>query len=181
MDLNRLVKWVGYIDRRSYARVMSRIESLLLKSAKEPITLWLFSGGGEMDVGLAFYDAVQLLKPTLIIVGTGEVSSTAPIILAAGKTRILTKNTTLFFHNVGIDDLSRGTKLSTNLMRTVAWEIDHAIERYQNILVERSGKLLSQRKIKELMDNERSITAEEAVKLGLADMVANPEHFRVDG
>ncbi len=181
MNLNRLVKWVGYIDRQGYARVMSKIEKLLLKSKEEPITLWLFSGGGEMDVGLAFYDAIQLLKPTLITVGTGEVSSTAPIILAAGKTRILTKNTTLFFHNVGIDDLHRNSKLSTNLMRTVAWEIDHAIERYRNILVERSGGSLSLRKISELMNNEVSITSEKAVKLGLADLIANPEQFRVDG
>lgn len=178
MEFNRIVKWIGYIDQQGYEHVLGKIQKLLDKNKSEPIILWLFSNGGETDVGFAFYDTIQLLKPNLITVGTGNISSIAPIILASGQTRILTKNTILFFHDFLVRDSNRDARLTANLLRTVAGELDNAMENYRRILVEKSKGLLSKRKIRELMNNEITLTANEAVALGFADVIADPNMFK---
>lgn len=178
MEFNRIVSWTGYIDQRGYDHVLGKILKLLDKSKSEPVILWLFSNGGESDVGFAFYDTIQLLKPNLITIGTGNISSIAPIILASGQTRILTQNTILFFHDFLVRDLDRDARLTANLMRTTAGELDNAMENYQRILVEKSKGLLSKEKIHELMNNEITLTANKAVDLGLADMIADLDMFK---
>ncbi len=179
MKLSRMIKWIGDIDQKNFDRVLGRIMDLIEEAPKEPIGLFLFSNGGEIDVGFSFYDNMKILKPKLITIGTGTVRSIAPLILASGKVRLLMPNTTLFFHDFYVMDISAESTLGPKRLITFGKELNAGMKNYCNILSERSGGLLSPSKMKRFMTNETSISANEAVKLGLADAVADTNMFKL--
>lgn len=53
--------------------------------AKEPIHLYINSGGGSVDAGLAIYDTIQLIKCPVITTCVGKCCSMASVLLAGGE------------------------------------------------------------------------------------------------
>lgn len=179
MNLGRVVKWIGDIDQKSYDRVLGEIVALMKQDSTETIFLMLLSNGGESDVGFSFYDTMKIMRPNLITIGTGIVRSIAPIILAAGRTRLLTENTTLLFHDFFAMDMDAEGKLDSKLLISFGKDLESGMKKYCKILAVRSEGKLSERKIRALMHNQKSHSVDEALKLGLADFMADSDVFDI--
>lgn len=174
----RLVKWIGDIDEKNFDRVLGEILGFVKESPDEPIILILSSKGGDTTVGFAFYDMMMAYKPKLITVGTGIVGSIAPIILAAGQSRLLSENTKLSFHNFFVKSNDAIINLEPGALIALGKEMNLGVTRYCKILADRSNGLISARKMKNIVCREATLTAAKAVELGLADTVLNPKDFK---
>lgn len=180
MELARVVRWIGDINQQNFDRVLGEIISHLKESQSDPIWLLLLSDGGETDVGFSFYDNMRLLKPNLITVGTGTVRSIAPVILASGTMRLITENTSFLFHDFFAIDMDAEGRLDSKLLISFGKDLERGMKIYREILVKRSGGRLSQQKIRSIMSNQRTLIASEAVRLGLADAIADPSMFKTE-
>ncbi len=67
-------------------------------SNQKPITVEIFSEGGDMDAGFAIVDSIRSSACEIRTVGIGSVMSAATLILAAGDYRITTRNTCIMVH-----------------------------------------------------------------------------------
>ena len=142
--------------------------ALQVLDGPEPITLQIFSGGGQATVGLAIYDCVRAMTAPVTTMGFGEVMSAAALIFQAGDRRVLRPNTSLLFHDVY--GFHQGDQRLTVADATRARrEIVSLGKRCRDILQARSG--LSAAAVKRICAAEREMWPEEAVRLGLADEV----------
>ena len=147
------------------------IKNLHILETKEvgPITLLLNTPGGDYNDGIAVYDLIKSLKSPITIIGMGKVFSMGSIILQAGEKRVLTKNTHVMIHD-GNDGYMGDTKSFerwaeiAKLIRETMYQI------YYERMKEKSKKI-TLKQIEDLCDHDTIYTAEEAVKIGLADEI----------
>jgi ATP-dependent Clp protease protease subunit len=93
----RAIHVSGDIDENSVAKAVRGIE-LLCSSSLDPITLYLNSGGGDVEEGYGLFDAVQTCKAHVTAVALGSCQSMAATILLAADVRVMSMNSTLMFH-----------------------------------------------------------------------------------
>jgi ATP-dependent protease ClpP protease subunit len=87
----------GYIKRSSAIRLHKAL-TLLDGTPEQWITIWLNSQGGDFYQALAMYDAIRSCTSRVRIIGTGEISSCAVLILQAGDERLLSSNSSVLVH-----------------------------------------------------------------------------------
>lgn len=130
------------------------------------IKIYICTSGGDSDTGLAIYDLLRskarsggLLIETIAI---GEVASAGIVIFLAGDRRLIHENALLLSHatDQSMECCSRQEKENTvNQMRLVDGI-------YRRIILQRTK--LSSRLLAKFERLEKYITAEEAVRYGLA-------------
>ena len=154
---------VGDIDEEMLRK--AQIGLALLDGGRKPITIYLTSTGGSVDVGFGIYDAIKGCSSPTHIVVRGYAYSMAVAILQAGRRRYITPESLLMVHQI------RGSiarDLVQNHTRTVAaWE--HSNDRMAAVIADRMGVSLPIYKKKYLLDTY--FTASESVSAGLADAV----------
>ncbi len=154
------------LDIKGYLETLETIAGTGKRKANRNIKFYICTGGGDCCVGLAIYDLLRskarssgLLIETIAI---GEVASAGIVIFLAGDRRLIHENALLFSHLTDqcMEGCSRQEKENIiNQMRLV-----DAI--YKRIILKRSK--LSSRTLARLEKSEKYITAEEAVRYGLA-------------
>lgn len=83
---SRIIMLSGSIDDRQAHAVVGQLLVLDQRSAEEPITLIINSGGGAISSGFAIYDTIQILRAPVRTVGAGLIASMGvTIFLAAQK------------------------------------------------------------------------------------------------
>lgn len=154
---------VGDVDEEMLRK--AQIGLSLLDGGRRPITIYLTSTGGSVDVGFGIFDAIRACSSPTHIVVRGYAYSMAAAILQAATRRSLTPESLLMIHQI------RGSiarDLVQNHTRTVAaWE--HSNDRMSAVIAERMGVGLPTYKKKFLLDTY--FTAQEAKDAGLADAV----------
>lgn len=92
-----MIQIMGDIDTvafENFDNTLSRLED----SGKIDLTVHLMSDGGDATVGLAFFDRIRLSSLEITIIAFGEVGSAATLVFAAGDKRVMSPNSSLFFH-----------------------------------------------------------------------------------
>lgn len=84
---NRIIFLGGEIDDESSDIIQAQLLFLASQSL-EPISIYINSPGGSVTAGLAIYDTMQFIKPTVRTICTGQASSMAAVLLAAGDEKI---------------------------------------------------------------------------------------------
>lgn len=135
----------------------------------DEINVYINSYGGEVAEALAIYSALKRNKATVHTYCDGFACSAATIIFAAGETRTMGNIALLMIHNC----MSFVGCVNSKEMRKAADDNDKinqsSIEAYKKI------SNLSEDEIKEMMDNETWLTAEECLQYGFATDIAEPE------
>lgn len=154
------------------------IAQLLFLEYEDPdadIGLYIHSGGGSVDAGLAIYDTMQFIKPDVATTCMGIAASMAANLLAAGAAgkRYVLPHARVMIHQVscGIPRLP-GTDLEIQTR-----EILRSKHVMNELLARHTGKPLDV----VCRDTERDhyMSAEEAVAYGMADRVlGRGEHLR---
>lgn len=154
---------VGDVDGESVARLVAGLHVLVYAGAGT-VQLVLASAGGDVDGGLALYDALTTCPNPVLVEAYGVCQSMAALILQAGDWRNLAPECRVMVHPGGG---SIGDSTPQALLQTAA-EVAHLHRRYTEILAARSTNPTL---LKSLCGRESYMSAHEAVKLGLADHV----------
>jgi len=135
----------------------------------DPITIYLNSLGGDWYHGMGIYDLIQSLKSHVTIIVLGHACSISSVILQAADDRIMGHHSVMMIHD-GSESLYSDCK------SVEAWaaQIKPTRERMYQIYLDRIRQTRSRytlKQVEKLCEHDHIYTAEQAVKIGLADRV----------
>ena len=146
-------------------------QMLFLESADpdKDIQLYINSPGGSVSAGLAIYDTMNYVKPDIQTVCIGQAASMGAFLLAAGTKgkRFALENSRIMIHQP-LGGTGSGYHQATDV-QIIAKELQATKEKLAGIIAKNTGK--SKEEVLEDTERDNYLTAEEAVKYGLIDMV----------
>ena len=151
----------------------SIIAQLLFLDSEDPnkdIHLYINSPGGQVYSGYAIYDAMHLVSADICTVGVGICASMAAILLASGedgKRHILPNARVMIHQPLG------GARGQATDVEIQAEELLLAKDNLVEILAKHTGKDPEQ--VREDMERDNYMSADEALEYGLVDSVLRPE------
>lgn len=130
----------------------------------EEISLLINTGGGCVDEMFAMLDLMDIVTNPIRTIVCGKAMSAGAILAVCGTKgkRLMTKNSRLMFHSV-----SGGTFGNVKDVQIDVNEIKRLNELMIQIVSEKSD--LSIEQVKDLVDRDKYLTAEEAIEMGLID------------
>ena len=145
------------------------IAQFLFLESEDPdrdINLYINSPGGSITAGLAIYDTMQYVKPDIATICTGQASSMAALLLAAGKNG---KRYALPHSRVMIHQPKGGVQGQATDIDIQAKEIIRVKETLNELLVLHTGK--TAKKIKNDTERDYFMSGQEALEYGIVDKV----------
>lgn len=149
--------------------IVAQLLFLQSEDAKKPISLYINSPGGSVYDALAIYDTMKYLKCDVHTYGIGVQASAAAFLLSSGTKgkRFLLPHATVMIHQPSSGTRGKVTDQEIDLRESL---------RVKRLLEEIMAKNTGQKLDKIHVDMERDfwMTAEDAVKYGVADKVIKP-------
>lgn len=133
------------------------------------INLHINSPGGSVFEGIAIYNMLKQHKAKVNIYVDALAASIASVIAMSGDAIFMPSNSMMMIHNPFT--LAVG---NANELRKAADDLDQITKASIASYLAKAGDKLDESTLKDLMDNETWLTAEEAVDYGLADEVLEP-------
>lgn len=152
-NVNDAIKWIVY-------------ENSILSDV--PLKLYINSQGGDLYQALGLIDMMRLSKKPIHTIGLGAVMSAAFLIFASGAKdyRFITKNCGIMCHQYS--DTYEGKHHD---LKSFTKEAELTNNRMLNILQEATGMTAREVKNKLLSPSDVWMSAEELVKLRVADFI----------
>lgn len=146
--------------------IVAQLLFLQNEDPKKDIYLYINSPGGSVYDGLAIFDTMNYIKNDIQTVGIGLQASMGAFLLSSGTKgkRILLPNAKIMIHQP-----SSGTRGKVSDMEIDLKESLNLRHRLNEILAKNTGQKITT--IEKDVDRDYWMTAEEAVKYGLADKV----------
>ncbi len=167
----RTLEWFGGVNYDNLQKTLKTIKELLIEDPKKEIHLLVNSYGGATGIGMSFFDAINgWLNANLVTIGSGDVDSSGVIIFLAGKKRYMTKNTTILFHLAG-RTFDKDKRFSSADLEAMLKEDKLKDYQYACVVSDATGGKYSTKRILDMMAKNTILTADEAVKMGLAHKV----------
>lgn len=158
----------GYVLADSCETLETNILNYARRNPGGDITLLIRTGGGDVFSGLALYDSLRTLSEAghhITTVGRGIVASFGGILLQAGDTRLLGKESYLMIH-----ELAAGTGGKLHEIRDDARFYKKLDRRLNKIMTERT-EMTADELGKKITATDWWIPAKAAIRLGFADEV----------
>ena len=152
-----ITSWPWSESDVSASGIVKELQSL---EASE-INVHINSYGGEVAEGLAIYNTLKNSNMKVTTVCDGFACSAASVIFMAGDERVINEASLLMIHNAWTYTSGNAEEL-----RKAAEDLDKITQASVNAYMSRVS--ISEDKVRELMDNESWITADEAVEYGFA-------------
>lgn len=154
------------------------IAQLLYLEAEDPdkeINLYINSPGGMVTAGLAVYDTMQYIKSPITTICMGMAMSFGAVLLTAGSKgrRFALPNSRVMIHQ---PLLHGGLSGQATDIKIEAKELVKTKERLTEIMAQHTGQKIE--KIKEDMERNYYMSAEDAKKYGIVDEVITPRKIR---
>jgi ATP-dependent Clp protease protease subunit len=162
------------INSRSFL-LDSTVDEIMLRNAwqglaalgvSKPVTVFLNSGGGDLDVAFSIYDLFQNFEQTLNIVVLGSACSAASLILQAADMRLISQNSYVMCHQGTTEITSADTE------KNIENWCNH-YKQYSDMMFRIYADKMKQpvSKIKKLLQSDQLYIGEAAVKAGLVDAI----------
>jgi ATP-dependent Clp protease protease subunit len=145
------------------------VAQLLFLESENPdkdISLYINSPGGSVTAGMAIYDTMQFIKPSVSTLCIGQACSMGALLLAGGakgKRHVLPNSRVMIHQPLG------GFQGQASDIEIHAKEIMALKKRLNEILASHTGQPFS--RIERDTDRDNFMGAEEACKYGLVDSV----------
>ena len=136
------------------------------------INVYINSIGGSVAEGNAIYNILKRQSAPVTVYVDAFAYSVASVIAMAGDKVIMPSNTTMMIHNARM-----GAYGTAEMLRKVADDLDTINEASCNTYLIKSNGKVSKEKLTEMLNAETYLTADEALKYGFCDEVANPINF----
>ena len=159
----RRIQLIDGITDESYQAFSDKLYQLETKSNKS-ITIELMSYGGSAYAALAFASRIRRCKNHITVVAYGMVASAAVLVLAAGHTRSMTKESWCMVH----EDQGK-IKGNLNTLEKETKHMRRLEDQWAELLCELT--LTSKSKWAKLHKDETYLNAQECLKLGLVDFI----------
>jgi len=155
------------IDDASANDVIAQLIALESMDPDRDITMYINSPGGSVTSMMAIYDTMQFVQPEIATVCIGQAASAAAVLLAAGTKdkRMALPNARILLHQPATEG---GYGQSSDL-EIQAREILRMRALLETLLARHSGR--SEEQVREDIERDNILTAEEAVEYGLIDEV----------
>lgn len=140
---------------------------------KEPITIVMNNVGGDVQHGIAIFDAIQACKSHITIRVFGNACSMGSVILQSADERIMAPNAVQMIHygSSSIEDHNKTVlKHVEEIKRGDVW-----MEKMYLNKIQEKQPLFRLPRLKNMLSHDTYLTAKESVELGLADKVLNEE------
>ena len=100
-SISRREIWlVGEVSEEALTSLISSVTAIMDRSEKEPITIFVHSPGGDVEIGLGIAAVLEALSVPLITVGVQSVHSAAFSVFMAGHIRLAYPNTSFLVHAI---------------------------------------------------------------------------------
>jgi len=130
------------------------------------INLHINSPGGSVFEGIAIYNMLKQNLADINVYVDGLAASIASVIAMSGDTIFMPSNSMLMIHNPWTMAIG-----NANELRKQADDLDQITKSSVQTYLAKAGDKLDEDTLKQLMDDETWLTAQEAVDYGLADEV----------
>ena len=162
----RVVFLVGPVNDQTANLVVAQLLFLESENPDKDISLYINSPGGSVSAGMAIYDTMNFIKPSVSTLCTGMAASMGAFLLAAGEKgkRFALPNSKIMIHQPlgGMQGQATDIEIhARDILKTKAV--------LNRILAERTGQPLE--KIERDTDRDYFLEAEEAKTYGLVDQV----------
>ncbi|MDF2378994.1 MAG: ATP-dependent Clp endopeptidase proteolytic subunit ClpP [Candidatus Gracilibacteria bacterium] len=163
---DRIIFCSGGVESNMADIIIAQLLFLEAEDPKKDITMYVHSPGGHVTAGLAIYDTMQLIKPDVSTVCLGMAASMGAVLLTAGAKgkRYVLPNAEVMIHQPlgGMEGQATEIEIHANhILRTK--------DRLNHIIAHHSGQKFD--RVEADTDRDNFMSAEEAVKYGLADKV----------
>ena len=170
-ERRRTIYFFNEVNSNTALELILQLE-YLDRLSSEDITICINSPGGSVKDGYAIIDAMERCRSDIRTICTGLAASFGSVILACGTKgkRFVTPRSEVMIHQpLGgaqgqASDIERATK---HILRTK--------EELMKLLAERTGQ--TRKRVTDDCDRDTYLSAEEAVKYGLADAIINSNDF----
>ena len=143
---------------------------LLFLEAEDPekdISLYINSPGGSITAGMAIYDTMQFVRPSVVTICVGQAASIAALLLTAGapKKRFALPNSRILIHQPWMSGLSgQATDIDIH-----AKEILRMRSVINKLIADHSGHPLE--KVEKDVERDFIMSADQAKQYGLIDEI----------
>ena len=136
--MNGIIFINGSIDRETANDFISQL-LYLEENFDKPVNIYINSPGGEVNAGLAIYDAIQGSNLTINMICTGMAASMAAILLAGGQKgrRYILKHSKVMIHEPLLSD---GVGGSATSIKNISESILATKDIVNGILAKHTGK-----------------------------------------
>ncbi len=157
----------GTISTENVNNLIMQLQYLNKQDPNREIVMYINSGGGEVNQGLALYDVMMAISNPIRTVCIGMAGSMGAILFTAGETRMILKHSCVMIH----DPLIKGGSLggSALTIKNTSDSIMRTREVLCQIIADRCGKSLEE--IYEKTASDTYFYGQEAVDYNLADTV----------
>ena len=162
----RVIFLVGPVTEASANLIVAQFLFLESENSDKEIHFYINSPGGMVSAGLAIYDTMQYIKPSVSTLCVGQAASMGSLLLAAGEKgkRFCLPNSRIMIHQpLG------GFQGQASDIEIHAKEILFLKDRLNEILAKHSGQSIQT--IERDTDRDNFLSAEDSVKYGLVDAV----------
>jgi len=146
--------------------IVAQMLFLEAEDAERDIFLYINSPGGVISSGMAIYDTMHYITPSVCTICMGQAASMAAVLLAAGAPG---KRAGLPNSRVMIHQPSGGSQGQASTIEIYAREILRWKEKLNAILAETTGQSL--KRIQKDTDRDYFMSAEEAKEYGVIDNI----------
>jgi ATP-dependent Clp protease protease subunit len=169
LEKRKIFLWGAVMDE-SARDIVNKMLYLEMEKPGEPITFFINSPGGVITSGMCIYDTMKMIKSPVITVCMGMAASMGSLLLAAGEKgkRAIWPSGKVMIHqpSIGGQIVAPATDIQIH-----AEEILKTKEKLNHILADACGKSYEQ--MVEDTDRDYYMDAEEAIKYGIVDVMAD--------
>ncbi|MHB1314426.1 MAG: ATP-dependent Clp endopeptidase proteolytic subunit ClpP [Christensenellales bacterium] len=148
------------------------VAQLLFLEAEDPdkdVFLYINSPGGSVTAGMAIYDTMQHIRPSVSTICVGMAASMAAVLLASGakgKRKALPNSEVMIHQPLG------GTQGQATDIAIQAEQILKIKKKLNRILAQRTGQPLE--KVEKDVERDYYMSAEDSLEYGLVDEILQP-------
>jgi ATP-dependent Clp protease protease subunit len=169
----RQLSLIGEVEQESAFALCQQMRYLARQDPAAPITLYIDSPGGSVTAGLAVVDVMTSVACPVRTVCLDTAASMGAVIFSAGDERLIYPHSEMLIHDPLIMQGPGGSALAVQEQSRRLMKTRKTICQF---LADRSGNSLS--KIQSMTKKDTYLDADEAVKLGFADSIVQPDPSR---
>ena len=162
----RIIFVTGPVEDGMSTLVVAQLLFLEAENPKKEISMYINSPGGVVTSGLAIYDTMQVIRPPVATLCTGQAASMGSLLLAAGEkdNRFSLPNSRIMVHQP-----SGGFQGQASDIERHAQDIIKLKRRLNEVYEKHTGR--DYETIEKTLDRDHFMTADEARDFGLIDKV----------
>ena len=165
---DRIIMLEGPIGEHTASIMCAQILFLESQNPGKDITLYINSPGGLVTAGMAIYDTMQYVKSDIQTIVIGQACSMGSLLAAAGTKgkRLMLPHARHMIHQPLGGARGQATDVEIQANELLRWK-----DQLTKIYEKHTGQKLE--KLKDDMERDKFMTAEESIKYGLCDKIVN--------